>query len=282
MGERPDNFFRELAGVPTHYDRFPEPQFSYGTRGKPLKFHCTEAFEQQLHACFEELWSVCPLGRAEVIASAGAFVDKPGQHGLGHAFDLDCIFWADKTFITLQFELDRAFYLAVESVLRKHFGTVLNFHFNAAHRDHLHVDTGAPTGFFAGHRSRVLYLQMILTHLFGHPVAIDGAAGPQTNGAARELLVQLGLAQPQQIQTDAALHDKLHEVWMPLLDAAVQTGFAGVAFGVVDRTPLELLENVYDVVERGLGGHAARKQIETALTAFANHDATIAFLNQFR
>jgi hypothetical protein len=197
MSERPTNFFTELAGVPVHYDRFPEPQFSYGTRGKPLKFHCTETFEQKLHACFDELWRVCPLGKAEVIASAGTFVDKPGQHGLGRAFDLDCIFWADKAFITLHFPMDRRFYLAVDAVLRKHFGTVLNFHFNAAHRDHFHVDDGAPTGFVASHRSRVLFLQMALTFLFDRPVAIDGRIGPETNGATRDVLIDVGLARSQ-------------------------------------------------------------------------------------
>ena len=281
MSERPANFFTELAGIPVHYDRFPEP-FSYGTRGKPIKFHCTEPFEQKLHACFQELWQVCPLGKAEVIASAGTFVDKPGQHGLGRAFDLDCIFWTDKSFVTLLFPMDRRFYLGIDAVLRKHFGTVLNFHFNAAHRDHFHIDDSAPTGFFAGHRSRVLFLQMALTFLFESPVAIDGQIGAETNGATREVLVQSGLAGAEEVGTDGALHAKLNEVWMPFLDKAVEVGFAGLTPTPVERNPLELLENVHDLIERELGGHAARKRIETALTAFVNHDATAAWLDQFR
>ena len=70
---------------------------------------------------FIELWRVCPLGRAEVVTSAGAYVNKPGSHGQGRGFDLDAIFWADKNFITLHYPQDRRFYLGVEAILRKHF-----------------------------------------------------------------------------------------------------------------------------------------------------------------
>ena len=35
---------------------------------------------------------------------------------------------------------ERRFYLAVEAVMRQHFGTVLSDHYDAAHRDPLHSD----------------------------------------------------------------------------------------------------------------------------------------------
>jgi hypothetical protein len=281
MSNRPANFFTQLAGVPVHYDRLP-PQFPYGSRGKAMNFHSTPAFQQKLEACFQELWQVCPLGKAEVIASAGAFVAKPGFHGLGRAFDLDCIFWKDKGFITLHFPMDRRFYLGVDAVLRKHFGTVLNFHFDNAHRDHFHIDDGTSIGFFPGHKSRVAFLQMALTFLFETPVVIDRDIGPQTNGATREVLERLGLAQPSEMATAANLHSKLNAVWLQFLDKAIEAGFKGVTAAPVELNPLELLENVHELVERELSGHAARKQIETALTTFANHDATAAWLEQFR
>ena len=69
---------------------------------------------------------------------------------------------------------------------------------------------------------------------------------------------------------------------MPFLDKAIEAGFTGVTPMPVERNPLELLENVHDVIERELNGHAARKRIETALTAFVSHDATAAWLDQFR
>ncbi len=280
---RPQNSFTHLAGVPVHYDRFQDPRFTYGTRGKPLTFHSTEAFEQTLAGFFHELWDVCPLGRAEVITSAGAYVDKPGSHGLGRGFDIDGIFWADKTFVTLHYPQDRQFYLGVEAVLRKHFGTVLNYEFNAAHRDHFHIDDLNATGFVAGHRSRVLFLQMMLTHLFNRPVGIDGKVGSETNGAAREMLIDLGLSPAVAVASASSLHEKLDEVWMPLMDRAAAAGFSGRRPAPrPEEDPLHLIENLYDTIENELDGSAARKRIETALTTFVNHEKTAAWLEQFR
>ena len=37
------------------------------------------------------------LGQAQVITSAGAYTNKPGQHGQGRALDIDGIFWSNKT-----------------------------------------------------------------------------------------------------------------------------------------------------------------------------------------
>lgn len=280
---RPQNSFTKLAGVPVHYDRFQDPRFTYGTRGKPLTFHTTEAFERKLDGCFQELWDVCPLGQAEVITSAGAYVDKPGSHGLGRGFDIDGLFWANKTFVTLHYPQDRRFYLGVESVLRKHFGTVLNFEFNAAHRDHFHIDDLSATGFVAGHRTRVLYVQMILTHLFDRPVAIDGAIGSQTNGAVRNLLIDLDLSEADEIASDTALHAKLDEVWFMLLDRAAAAGFSETTPAPrPEEDPLDLIENLYEAIENELAGSAAHKRIETALTTFVNHEKTAAWLEQFR
>lgn len=280
---RPSNSFTHLAGTPVHYDRFQDPRFTYGTRGKPLTFHATESFERKLDDFFQELWDVCPLGKAEAITSAGAFVDKPGSHGEGRGFDIDGIFWREKAFITLHYPRDRRFYLGVEAILRKHFGTVLNYEFNLAHRDHLHIDDLHPVGFIAHHRSRVLFLQMALTYLFDVAVDIDGVVGSQTNDAVRNLLVDLGLSGPGEVAIDTSLHRTLNDVWLSLLDKAAAIGFAdSVPASAGDKDPLELIEDLYTVIERELSGSPARKEIETALTAFVNDDTTEAWLEQFR
>lgn len=74
--------------------------------------------------------------------------DEPSHaFGLLLAFDLDALFWPGRDFITLRFLTDQTFYLGVKAVLRKHFGTVLNFLFNSDHHDHLHVDDGSEVGF---------------------------------------------------------------------------------------------------------------------------------------
>ena len=278
---RPNTFFRTLASVPVHYARYQDSRYGYGTRGRPYQFYCDDDFRTQLNQCFDELWRVCPLGEAEVITSAGCYVDKPGSHRLGRGFDLDAIFWTDKTFITLHYPQDRTFYLGVEAVLRKHFGTVLNYEYDAAHEDHFHIDNLSPTGFFPQHKSRMLFLQMALKHLFNTPVAIDGQIGPETNGAARQLLVDLDLAETDDLGTDAALHDALADVWMELLDRAATAGFRGVE-AEAEPTPLDLIEDLHATIARELGGQAARKKIETALTTFTTHEETEKWLKQFR
>lgn len=280
---RPNNSFDQLGGVPVHYDRFNDPNFGYGTRGKPTRFHCTEAFEQKLDTCFQELWTACPLGKAEVITSAGAFVEKPGKHGEGRAFDLDGLFWSDKTFITLRYPQDRQFYLGVEAILRKHFGTVLNYEYNASHRDHFHVDDGTAVGFSSESRSRVLFLQMVLTHVFAIPVGIDGVIGRETNDATRELLVQLGLANASEITGTNALHQKLNSIWLRFLNRVAQESFSRAAslISAAEKNPLQLLQDVYKVIGQELHNDARRKTIETALTAFAQDEDTAQWLEQF-
>jgi hypothetical protein len=280
---RPDNTFDKLAGVPVHYDRYPNPQYGYGTRGKPHTWRCTTPFENKLNAAFQELWDVCPLGRAEVITTAGAFVNKPGLHGKGRGFDVDGIFWANRAFITKNYPDDRSFYLAVEAVLRKHFGTVLNYEYNVDHQDHLHIDDGTETGFVPDHRSRVLFLQMALTHVFERPVTIDGMIGPETNGAARDLLLALDLADDGEVVDPTELHQTLDEQWSTLLDHAAKNGFGRA--GLEERkedTPLDLLEDVYELISRELLGHPGRKTLETAVTAFAEHPKTDEWLDEFR
>lgn len=280
---RPANTFDEIAGVPVHYDRFPNPQFGYGTRGKPLTWHCTEPFEQKLDDAFAELWEVCPLGQAEVITTAGAYVNKPGMHGQGRGFDVDGIFWDTRTFVTKNYPEDRPFYLAVEAILRKHFGTVLNYEYNKDHEDHLHIDDGTEPGFVARHRSRVLFLQMALAHVFRHPVTIDGVFGPETSDAAADLLVELDLAAREDVDRVHSVADALDDAWLPLLDRVAQEGFSAVpAQGPVEQNPLELLEEVYTVIAEQLKGHPTRKKLETAVTSFAHHPAVEEWLDRYR
>lgn len=280
---RPSHSFVEIAGVPTHYDRFTDPRFAYGTRGKLTRFHATEAFAKKLDRAFQELWKVCPLGKAEVIASAGAYVEKPGAHGKGRGFDIDGIFWKDKSFVTLHYPQDRRFYLGVEAVLRKHFGNVLNYEYNRDHHDHFHVDDLTEPSFRTSSRARVAFLQMALTYLFNRPVGIDGKIGSETNRAARAVLAQLGLAKVEDVIRDDALHAKLAQVWPKFLDKAAQAAFADLtAAPAPETTPLELIESLYGAIATELGGMPARKQIETALTTFVSHEETAKWLEKFR
>jgi hypothetical protein len=201
---RPTNSFKTLGGgVPVHYDRLPSPDH-YGSRGKEHTFYCEEDFEALLDDAFKDLWLYTGLGKAQVITSAGAYTDKPGQHGEGRALDIDGIFWSNTTFITLHAGWqgqDRRFYFGIEAVLRRHFGVVLDYEYNAPHRDHFHVDDSNSLGFRKTSRSKVRSLQGMLNNVWGKNVDEDGDWGNQTAGAVSEVLLVAGLPGPITIPT---------------------------------------------------------------------------------
>lgn len=221
---RPTTSFTHLAGVPVHYDRLPAPHH-YGTRGQARTFYCEQRFINALEDAFRELWDVCPHGQAQVITSAGAYVDKGGQHGAGRAFDLDGIFWRDRTFITNEYPDDSRFYVAAEAVLRKHFGVILNYEWNRAHHDHFHLDQSISVG-YRTNKNTTLFVQMALRHVLGQPtVTIDGNSGSGTRGGLRAVLPALGLARVHEIDTSAKLAQKMQDIWLEFCDRVAARGF---------------------------------------------------------
>lgn len=187
--------FTELAGVPVHYDRYDASSgYGYGTRGKPFRPRATQKMIATLQACFRDLFEQAPLGPAEVVTSAGALVEKPGYHGSGQAFDLDGIFWKNTHLVALEYPAKPHLYLAVESVLRQHFGTVLAYNYNADHKDHFHLDPGTAVGFQRLSKSRVEYLQASLFYVHGYPLGIDGVWGPSVEHVARQAMADLKIS----------------------------------------------------------------------------------------
>lgn len=261
---RPQNYFSELADVPVHYAR--PPVAPYATRGRSYRFYSVQDFENDLNGCFEELWQACPLGQAEVITSAGTYVNKTGFHSLGRAIDIDAIFWPERDFVTLDYSSDPVFYLGVEAILRRHFGTVLNYLYNEAHHDHFHVDNGSSVKFSPSSRSRVLFLQAALTHVFDMPLLIDGIYGDDTTEAAQGALNQIGSS--EDIENVNA--------WKMLLSSIAEKAFAQSSPVL---TPPVLLQNLYQTINDELAETPSRKRIETALNAFADHEQTQEWLN---
>lgn len=192
QNSRDDSNFAKLAGVPVHYDRF-TPPYNYGTKGKPMTFYATKEFHEKLERCFTELWILCPFGPAEVITSAGAYTDKPGWHGKGRAFDLDGIFWRDKTFIANKYLDDTKFYLGVNAILLKHFNTVLNYHYDNAHRDHFHIQNDGRQVGFRVVASNVLFLQAALQEIFYENLNMDGEYNKETEAALMRTLGALNI-----------------------------------------------------------------------------------------
>jgi hypothetical protein len=171
---------------------------------------------------------------------------------------------------------DRTFYHAVDAVIRRHFGTVLDYHYNADHHDHFHLDDGTSVDFQTSSLSRVKFLQGALTYIHGLPLGIDGAYGPQTKQAVATVLNTLGMA--------GELEDP--SIWKAFLLKTAEKGFGVVepspAGSMAEKKPLELLHDVYAVVEHTLTDTGLRKQIEGALTAFVNHDETQLWLDHYR
>jgi hypothetical protein len=151
------------------------------------------------------------------VVSAGAQVEKAGYHGHGRAFDIDAIFWSGKTLVTRDFPSDQKYYLGVEAVLRKHFGVVLDYNYNAAHRDHFHIDDSVGVGFSRA-RSHTLFMQAVCLHIFGKSFrgGVDGDFGSGTQGALDEVCGELGVATPLTVLAN----------WNSFLDAVARRGMA--------------------------------------------------------
>lgn len=212
---RPDNFFTSLAGVPVAFDRLP-PRFPYGKRvdldmlEEQYRFYCLKSFQTKLERCFAELWTVCPLGKAEQILSAGTWVAKPLYHGKGRAFDLDGICWSSRMFVALNYPTEKRFYLAIEAVLRKHFGIVLNYYY-PGHKDHFHIDDGDAPGFSPEAQSECYFVQLALTHVLHILTPITGSYDDRI----KDGLHKANAGDLKRVPT-----------WMRFLDRIAQSGFA--------------------------------------------------------
>jgi len=204
--------FKELGGVPVLYDRLSEGH--YGVMGVEHDFRAVPEFVEKLDIMFQEIWTLTGM-QAKVILSAGAYVGKPGWHGRGQAFDLDAIHWRGKHFIAnLHKEENAAFYLGIESVIRKHFGTVLDFYYNKAHRDHFHFqDDGRD--FFRKSHSQVLYTQACCVYVYKEVIEIDGIWGPQTEEAVQRVLDSIHL-------------DDTNNWWTAFVSESARRGLEGV------------------------------------------------------
>ena len=107
------------------------------------------------------------------------------------------IFWPGKTFITNRFPEYPEYYLGVEAILRKHFGIVLAYNYNRAHRDHFHIDDGRRPGFGRA-RSHTLFLQGVCWYILGKRFrgGVDGDFGNASRTVLDEACAELGAPTP--------------------------------------------------------------------------------------
>ena len=115
-------------------------------------------------------------------------------------------------------------YLAVSANLRRYFGTVLTCHYNAAHRDHIHVDDlTAVAPIRTDKRTDTTLVQSAANLLNGERLAIDGVWGPRTEAAYRRLLRDFAL--------ECTDPKRSHRHALIFLSYIVRTGFANAPAG---------------------------------------------------
>lgn len=187
----------ELSGLPLYYDRY--SPVSYGVSATRFSPYFDDDFLVDCESFFVELQNLLTTYGFTALQVWSGGVGREGSgasyHHLNRAFDFDALIFEDKEkWVADTFETRPYLYLAIESVLRIHFGTVLNYYYDQAHRDHFHFDNGTTIKFKRDARSHVLYLQLTLTKLFNQDVGqsgIDGVYGGNTEQAMRRALKQL-------------------------------------------------------------------------------------------
>ena len=211
----------KLAGIPLFYDRF--NNVSYGNQAVPMRPFIDSAFSASCEACFEQMKQVFDAHGFEIAQIWSGGVGRAGTgssyHHKNRAFDLDALIFKDSTKWVANTFPDRPFlYLAIESILRQHFGTVLNYDYNKAHEDHFHFDNGTSVKFKRDARSHTLFLQHTLGKLFNQNVGeagADGVFGPDTEAALTRVRKELGIG---------GLSEKAN--WLRYLDTCAEVAFS--------------------------------------------------------
>lgn len=253
-----------INGIPLHYARL--TNHPYGTIGEQRHFSIDDNFLKVLEDTFEEVFNHCPLGLPDAITTAGIFVAKSGQHAHGCAFDLDAIFWKEKSLVTLNFVHQKLLYLGIESILRKHFGIVLN-HLYPHHADHWHMDMSVAVDYHESSKSATLYLQMVLTYIYGKSVIIDGISGPQTRGSMKEVFKRLNISEP--ITTKAN--------YLKFLDLTAKIAFI---LSEDKITPLQLLANLEAVINTL--PVVNKQEVSQAFNSFVDNHDTSKWINTIK
>jgi len=184
----------KLDGVPLFFAR--------GVAPRPQTFSVEPGFRDVLERTVRTVRRRAPqsFGELKRITCAGVLVAKPGFHGLGRAFDHDE--WRFENVAIRPIARDHAAadlarrqrYWALAALMRARSAFVLHGHFNAAHEDHIHQDNGGPRPFTTGSEATVKLVQAVCNHIYGASLAIDGAFGQKSQGAAREAMQRVHLA----------------------------------------------------------------------------------------
>ncbi|WP_299508404.1 extensin family protein [uncultured Roseobacter sp.] len=188
-----------MGGVPILYDR--RPPSNYGVGGIAYRPYIEEDFGKECETCFSDMFETLDsdFGLETVAILTGGVSRRPtsgrrSYHHQSRAFDLDgLLFEQGNRWVADTFPTDPYIYLAIESVVRRQFGTVLAYDYNATHEDHIHFDNGTSPGFNTMAKSRIQFVQNCSVYLFDQVISVDGVYGPDTRDAISDIREELSL-----------------------------------------------------------------------------------------
>lgn len=188
------------------YDRGPN---GYGVPVPGVRFRGTSKLLHALLAVQQDLRQIGWWDYIENFLTAGLYVDKPGAHGKGIAWDFDGVvvkgnpmLWSGKpwvdvlvyksgcNFMSFRDEGTMSFHSLCPRIktrfaclLSLRFGVVLTAGYNKAHEDHIHADLSLPVAWRSGSRTQVVCLQETLNAWFDAELVVDGIMGDKTKEA---------------------------------------------------------------------------------------------------
>jgi len=127
------------------------------------------------------------MNAPQYILTSGLYTPDGGEyHRRGLAIDVSGFWWAESDqYMATEAEDDWIRYLRIGATLRKAFGTVLNYDYNAQHRNHWHCSVRGTTN-WRGVETQAFFAQRVLKEVFGeNSVAVDGQWGPSSQQAAQ-------------------------------------------------------------------------------------------------
>lgn len=191
------------------FDRLGEAALHYEVNGSAQSFRFDPDFYRQLEAWWADWLETTSLGRPTRIDNYGSWVDGRGScdswHHSGRAFDIAELRRGDDMIVSCREDLwagtpqeaeRRRGYWALAAHLHIHFASVLTYFFDAAHRNHIHLDNGRSgselSTFRSGSRVQVQVVQATARWLFDEPVEVTGRLDGPTRDAVSSVLDSLG------------------------------------------------------------------------------------------
>lgn len=191
--------YNEIWGEKTYYEG----------NSSLFSFRSDPAFYRRMEAWLEYWYANTPVTwlRPLQVWSYGAYVNKPGMHGQGRAFDLTRIY-ASSVDGARKLVFDgrhnvfgenstwRKRYWATVASVFNYFDYTLTYKYNAQHNNHVHFDNAVSgtglTSFKTNSRTQVLSVQACCHYVWGIPTTIDGIWGSQTSNNSKKVLARIG------------------------------------------------------------------------------------------